>query len=312
MKMIGHHSLSLRSFSSNAASTASPVLQSRLARLREQLAEVVTPTFSSFAGSSGSASAACAPSSSMDNSPAVDGSVLPKPEWLRIDTPTGERRANLDRLAKSVKSKNLATVCEEARCPNIGECWGGKEGTATATIMIMGDTCTRGCSFCNVKTSHTPPPLDPAEPKRVAEAVSSWGVNYVVITSVDRDELPDQGSGHFAATVRAMKAASSTLRIECLTPDFRGVRKPIEEVARSGLDVYAHNVETVERMQSRVRDHRAGYRQSLSVLEIAKAAVPTLLTKTSIMLGVGEKEEEVRATLRDLRSSGVDVVTFGQ
>lgn len=281
-------------------------------RLREQL-EASDALGPRDFGSSPAVAPGCAPTADYADDASAPKEVREaKPTWLRIDAPYGKRAENLERLSRDVKKLNLATVCEEAKCPNIGECWGGKEGTATATIMLMGDTCTRGCSFCNVKTSHTPPPLDPAEPRRVAEAVAAWGLHYVVLTSVDRDELPDQGSGHFAATVRAIKAARPDMKVECLTPDFRGVRDPIAAVAASGLDVYAHNVETVERLQGRVRDHRAGYRQSLSVLETAKAAVPGLLTKTSIMLGLGEQQEEVRTALRDLRSSGVDVVTFGQ
>ena len=273
---------------------------------------------------------------------------LPKPSWLKAEPPRGE---NYNRLKDTVRSLKLATVCEEARCPNIGECWGGKEGTATATIMIMGDTCTRGCSFCSVKTSRKPAPLDPHEPTNVAEAIAQWGLHYVVLTSVDRDELPDQGAGHFAETVRQIKKRTPELLVECLTPDFRGNKELIETVATSGLDVFAHNVsviitysdfvglfnvwytlqmETVERLQRRVRDYRAGYRQTLGVLEHAKTAAAAyynspegaegakarrgreLITKTSIMLGLGEKEEEIRAAMQDLRLAGVDVVTFGQ
>jgi lipoic acid synthetase len=235
----------------------------------------------------------------------------PKPKWLKAPLPSGE---NYQRLKSTVRRLGLATVCEEARCPNIGECWGGGEGgTATATIMVMGDTCTRGCSFCAVKTSRAPPPLDINEPVNTAKAVSEWGLDYVVITSVDRDDIEDGGAAHIAETIKQLKIHSPKLLVECLTPDFRGNRKLVTEVAQSGLDVYAHNVETVERLQRRVRDHRAGYIQSLSVLEIAKSALPdNCLTKTSIMLGVGEKDEEVLATLHDLRNIGCDVVTFGQ
>lgn len=233
----------------------------------------------------------------------------PKPRWLKAPLPKGE---NYTRLKETVRNLNLATVCEEARCPNIGECWGGKEGTATATIMIMGDTCTRGCRFCAVKTSRKPPPLDPFEPENISEAVSQWGLGYVVLTSVDRDDLPDQGSSHIAETISLLKKKQPDLLVECLTPDFSGRHELIDRVALSGLDVFAHNVETVESLQSRVRDHRAGYRQTLNVLERAKHTVPSLVTKTSIMLGVGETDEEIRQTLRDLRQSDVDVVTFGQ
>jgi len=163
-----------------------------------------------------------------------------------------------------------------------------------------------------VKTAAAPPPLDAAEPRRVADAVAAWGLRYVVLTSVDRDDLPDQGAGHFAATVRALKAAQPGLLVECLTPDFRGDAALVRAVAASGLDVFAHNVETTEALQRRVRDHRAGYAQSLGVLAAAKAAAPRLVTKTSLMLGLGETDAGVRAALADLRGAGVDVVTFGQ
>jgi len=237
---------------------------------------------------------------------------LPKPSWLKVTAAGGEARENFNRLRSDARRLNLATVCEEAQCPNIGECWGGKEGTATATIMIMGDTCTRGCSFCAVKTSRCPAPLDPEEPANVAEAVRGWDLGYVVLTSVDRDDVPDGGAAHFAATVRELAARNPALWIEALTPDFLGVHEHVDVVATSGLHVYAHNLETVERMQRRVRDYRAGYAQSLAVLERAKVAAPQLLTKTSLMLGVGERPEEIEQTLADLRGSGVDVVTFGQ
>jgi lipoic acid synthetase len=164
---------------------------------------------------------------------------LPKPAWLKADPPNGE---NYHRLKETVRSLKLATVCEEARCPNIGECWGGAKGTATATIMIMGDTCTRGCAFCSVKTSRKPAALDPDEPNHVAEAIQSWGLDYVVLTSVDRDDLEDQGANHFAQTVRNLKEKVPKLLVECLTPDFRGNLDLVSVVAQSGLNVYAHNV----------------------------------------------------------------------
>lgn len=237
--------------------------------------------------------------------------VVRKPAWLKADAPSGE---NYEKLKSTVKDLGLATVCQEARCPNIGECWGGKKGTATATIMLMGDTCTRGCRFCAVKTSKTPPPLDPNEPEKVSQAIHKWGLDYVVLTSVDRDDLPDGGAAHIAKTVHLLKNPSTGKAplVECLTPDFRGELKYVEQVALSGLDVYAHNVETVEALQRVVRDYRAGYKQSLSVLQHVKKVKPSMITKTSIMLGCGEKEEEVRQTLKDLRGIGVDVVTFGQ
>ncbi|GLE04319.1 hypothetical protein PINS_up013234 [Pythium insidiosum] len=233
-----------------------------------------------------------------------------KPSWLKAQPTQG---ANYERLKQTVRGLGLATVCEEAKCPNIGECWGGgKDGIATATIMLMGDTCTRGCSFCAVKTSKKPAPLDPEEPMKVATAISQWGLDYIVFTSVDRDDYPDYGAEHFAKTVSLLREKLPEIIIECLTPDFQGDKALIDMVARSGLDVFAHNVETVERLQRRVRDYRANYKQSLFVLEQAKVSVPTMVTKTSLMLGLGERKEDIFQTLKDLRNSGVDVVTFGQ
>ena len=203
-------------------------------------------------------------------------------------------------------------VCEEARCPNIGECWGGgKDNIATATIMIMGDTCTRGCRFCSVKTSRKPPPLDNDEPEKVSDAIAKWGLDYVVLTSVDRDDLDDQGSNHFRLVIQKLKEKKPDILVEALTPDFQGNEKLIRAVASSGLDVYAHNLETVERLTPNVRDRRANYKQSLDVLKYSKT-VGNCLTKTSLMLGLGESEEELMTTLEDLRAIDVDVVTFGQ
>lgn len=237
--------------------------------------------------------------------------ILPKPKWLKAAPATSE---TYQKLRSTVRELGLATVCEEARCPNIGECWGGGEdSTATATIMIMGDTCTRGCRFCSVKTSRAPPPLDPNEPEKVATAIAQWGLDYVVLTSVDRDDLPDQGAKHFRAVIQRLKQRCPDLLVEALTPDFTGERDLIELVATSGLDVYAHNMETVESLTPRVRDRRAKYRQSLSVLEFVKTLDNThCLTKTSLMLGLGEQDAEVRQVLYDLRAIDVDVVTFGQ
>jgi len=235
--------------------------------------------------------------------------ILPKPLWLKAKPADSE---NYQRLRSTVRELGLATVCEEARCPNIGECWGGGEdGTATATIMIMGDTCTRGCRFCSVKTSRAPPPLDPEEPEKVSSAIAKWGLDYVVLTSVDRDDLEDQGSNHFAEVVEKLKEKKPDLLVEALTPDFQGNKDLIRTVSTSGLDVFAHNMETVERLTPFVRDRRAKYHQSLEVLRYAKS-VGGCLTKTSIMLGLGETDEEVQKTLEDLRAAEVDVVTFGQ
>ncbi|CAL5208406.1 unnamed protein product [Lathyrus oleraceus] len=236
---------------------------------------------------------------------------LPKPKWMKESIPGGEKYVQIKKKLRELK---LHTVCEEAKCPNLGECWsGGETGTATATIMILGDTCTRGCRFCNVKTSRTPPPPDPDEPTNVAEAIASWGLDYVVITSVDRDDLPDQGSGHFTETVQKLKALKPSMLIEALVPDFRGNAECVEKVSKSGLDVFAHNIETVEELQSAVRDHRAKFKQSLDVLMMAKDYAPAgTLTKTSIMLGCGETPDQIVKTMEKVRAAGVDVMTFGQ
>ena len=230
---------------------------------------------------------------------------LPKPSWIKMRAPAGERYAQIKDLMKTL---NLATVCQEAQCPNIGECWGG----GTATIMLMGEVCTRGCRFCNVKTGNPRGKLDLDEPRKVATAISQMGLDYVVLTSVDRDDLPDEGSAHFAEAVWRLKDSSPNLIVEVLTPDFKGKEPHIAAVVDAGPDVFAHNIETVERLQKRVRDPRAGYAQSMRVLEYVKERDETRFTKTSVMLGLGESDVEVRQTLRDLRAVGCDVVTFGQ
>ncbi|PIA33153.1 hypothetical protein AQUCO_04200128v1 [Aquilegia coerulea] len=233
-----------------------------------------------------------------------------KPEWLRQKAPQGEK---YQEVKESLSRLKLNTVCEEAQCPNIGECWnGGGDGIATATIMLLGDTCTRGCRFCAVKTSKNPAPPDPMEPENTAKAIASWGVDYIVLTSVDRDDLPDGGSGHFARTVEALKSHRPDIMVECLTSDFRGDLNAVTALVHSGLDVFAHNVETVKRLQRIVRDPRAGYEQSLSVLKHAKLCKAGMITKTSIMLGLGETDEEVREAMSDLRAIDVDILTFGQ
>ncbi|KAL3965151.1 hypothetical protein ACCO45_002155 [Purpureocillium lilacinum] len=219
------------------------------------------------------------------------------PEWLKTPIPAGND--NYKKIKSDLRGLGLHTVCEEARCPNISECWGGSDkSAATATIMLMGDTCTRGCRFCSVKTSRAPPPLDPHEPEHTAEALARWGLGYVVLTSVDRDDLVDGGARHFAETIRKIKHKKPSLLI----------------VAESGLDVYAHNVETVEGLTPYVRDRRATFRQSLKVLKHVKdvRGKEGIITKTSIMLGLGEQEHEVMDALRELRKADVDVVTFGQ
>lgn len=287
---------------SSSSAAAAAASSSRLQSLRDQLA-VEDSTIDDFTGAQPAAPI-------RKKAPPRSSKILPKPRWLKAAPADSE---NYQKLRKTVRELGLATVCEEARCPNIGECWGGGEdNTATATIMIMGDTCTRGCRFCSVKTSRAPPPLDPEEPEKVATAIAKWGLDYVVLTSVDRDDLEDQGSQHFRSVVEKLKEKKPDLLVEALTPDFQGNKSMIHAVATSGLDVYAHNVETVEALTSRVRDRRANYRQSMEVLRYVKSLNTGCMTKTSIMLGLGETDENVRQTLKDLREVDVDVVTFGQ
>eukprot|EP01067_Filipodium_phascolosomae_P001319 Filipodium_phascolosomae@DN1888_c0_g1_i1.p1 len=212
------------------------------------------------------------------------------------------------KLKKGLRNKRLHSVCEEAQCPNIGECWGG----GTAAIMLLGDTCTRGCRFCAIRTSNKPQAPDMLEPFNTAIAVANWGVDYVVITSVDRDDLPDGGAGHFAKTVGFINFISPEMGVECLVGDFQGNKTSIEIAASSGMDVFAHNIETVERLQRYVRDRRASYNQSLFTLRYAKEMNPLLYTKSSIMLGLGESHDEVVQAMKDLRKNNVDIVTLGQ
>ncbi|MCB0393873.1 MAG: lipoyl synthase [Bdellovibrionales bacterium] len=228
-----------------------------------------------------------------------------KPTWLKVRAPVTENYASLKKMFKDL---NLATVCQEARCPNIGECW----GSGTATIMIMGEVCTRGCRFCAVKTGNPKGVIDNLEPEKVGHAISQMDLEYVVLTSVDRDDLHDQGADHFGRTVETIKRNNDRIIVEVLTPDFSGDVGLIGRVVDSQPDVFAHNVETVERLTPQVRDPRAGYRQSLFVLEQVKKRDPSRYTKSSIMLGLGEKDYEVQQALVDLRNSGCDVVTFGQ
>ncbi|MBX3702847.1 MAG: lipoyl synthase [Steroidobacteraceae bacterium] len=228
-----------------------------------------------------------------------------KPRWLRAPMPAGAR---FDEVRRTVREHRLATVCEEAHCPNIGECW----NAGTATLMLMGSVCTRACRFCAVDTGNPRGWLDPEEPANAARTVALMGLGYVVLTSVNRDDLPDGGAGHFAACVRAIKAASPRTAVEALTPDFQGERAGVETVVDSGIEVFAQNVETVERLTQPVRDPRAGYRQTLDVLAHAKRHKPGVLTKTSLMLGLGETEAELLATMDELRAIGCDLLTLGQ
>ena len=230
---------------------------------------------------------------------------LSKPKWLKSQIPSGDKYYYIKNLFKDL---SLATVCESARCPNIGECWSG----GTATLMLMGDICTRGCRFCNVKTGNPKGWLDEKEPEKVAFALSRLHLNYVVLTSVDRDDLPDEGSGHFAKTISLLKTQQPQLLIEVLTPDFKGKKSFIQKIISAKPDVFAHNIETVERLSPKVRDPRSTYQQSLKVLEFVKTQESSIYTKSSIMLGLGEKPSEVLNTLKELRAVNCDVITFGQ
>ncbi|MFH1784988.1 MAG: lipoyl synthase [Candidatus Micrarchaeota archaeon] len=233
--------------------------------------------------------------------------VRSKPEWLKVTRPRGDEVALFNRVSTVVKSNNLHTVCDEARCPNRSACW----SSGTATFMILGDTCTRYCKFCSVKHAREGNPIDETESERLAKASAGLRLGYVVITSVDRDDLLDRGANHFAKCISAVKSKNPNAKVEVLTPDFDGNKDLIKVVVDSKPDVFAHNVESVERLET-IRDIRAKYKRSLDVLKIVKQIDPNMITKSSILLGVGEKEEEVLATLRDLREVGVDAVVLGQ
>jgi lipoyl synthase len=228
-----------------------------------------------------------------------------KPRWLRALPAGGER---YQAIRRNVHAHRLATVCEEAKCPNIGECW----NAGTATIMLMGAVCTRACRFCSVDTGNPRGWLDAQEPANVAESVALMGLSYIVLTSVNRDDLPDGGAAHYAACIRAIKARTPQTAVEALTPDFQGVLADVEVVVDSGLEVFAQNIETVRRLTHPVRDPRAGYEQTLAVLAHAKRHRPTVLTKSSLMLGLGETTEEILTCMDDLRTARVDILTLGQ
>jgi lipoic acid synthetase len=228
-----------------------------------------------------------------------------KPPWLRARAPTG---AGFQAVRALVQEHRLATVCEEAKCPNIGECW----NAGTATLMLMGAVCTRACRFCSVDTGNPHGWLDAEEPENAARTVELMKLAYVVLTSVDRDDLPDGGAAHYAACVRAIKRRNPNTAVEALTPDFQGVLRDVATVVDSGVEVFAQNIETVQRLTHPARDPRAGYEQTLRVLSHAKRHRPAVLTKSSLMLGLGETDAEIDATLADLRAAGVDIVTLGQ
>lgn len=227
------------------------------------------------------------------------------PSWLKKTIPGNKKYF---KTLNQIKELDLNTVCVEAKCPNIGECWGGEK--TTATLMIMGKICTRACRFCSIQTSETPPPLDKDEPQRVAEAVSKWTVDYIVLTSVDRDDLPDFGIEHFIETVVNIKKRRPSIVVECLVGDLRGEKILIEKIVNSPLDIFSHNIETVERLSPSIRDRRAGYRKSLGVLNTAKKLGAE--TKSGMFLGCGETDKEILQTLKDLRNVGVSTVVIGQ
>jgi len=227
-----------------------------------------------------------------------------KPGWLRVGVPGGERYGQ---VRDTLRGLQLHTVCAEARCPNVAECW----GVGTATVMLMGDTCTRGCRFCQIKTAARPPALDADEPRHVADAVRQLHLDYVVVTSVDRDDLPDGGATHFAEAIRRLKEIPGLL-VEVLTPDFQGDAEAVRTVGRAAPDVFASNIETVRRLTPAVRDGRAGYDQTLGVLARMKLDFPGVVTKSSIMVGLGESAAEVEQAMQDLRAVGVDILTLGQ
>ena len=230
--------------------------------------------------------------------------IARKPDWLKVKLPSGE---NYLKLRGIVKERSLHTVCQEAMCPNIAECW----GVGTATFMILGDTCTRGCRFCNVKTGH-PNPVDPFEAFKLAKSIEELGLNYAVITCVDRDDLADGGASQMAEAIRAIRARTPHVKVEVLTSDYRGDRGAITTVVEAAPNVYAHNIETTRALTRGVRDLRCGYDQSLGVLAFVKELSPGMLTKSSIMLGLGESDDDVLQAARDLRGVGVDIITFGQ
>jgi len=237
--------------------------------------------------------------------PAVTKTYAPKPPWLRVRAPGGERYHD---LKQTFRTLDLHTVCEEARCPNVGECW--REGTAT--VMLLGDVCTRGCRFCAVTTGHPGGAYDVREPEHVARAIGRMDLQYVVLTMVDRDDMLDGGADHVAKTVRRLHELRPDLLVETLVGDFQGHMDYVEAVVDSKPDVFAHNIEVVRRITRRIRDVRCSYDRSLAVLRHAKDHAPDRMTKSSIMVGIGETDDEVIETLADLRQAGVDIVTIGQ
>jgi lipoic acid synthetase len=230
--------------------------------------------------------------------------LLRKPEWIRLKAPSGQNYIN---IKQTLRSLELHTVCEEARCPNLSECW----GMGTATIMLMGKTCSRGCRFCSVNSGR-PRLLDSQEPENVAIAIKEWQLRYVVLTSVCRDDLEDGGANHIAKTIRAIHDKCPETIVEALVPDFGGNKESINKIVKASPRVISHNIETVARLSPSVRDFRASYEQSLMVLQKIRNLNTTIYTKSSLMLGLGETEQEVIKTMKDLKSKGVSIITMGQ
>ena len=231
------------------------------------------------------------------------------PDWFRTSLPTGELQRKFNETKATVSDNMLHTVCQEARCPNIHECWAAKD----ATFMVAGQECTRGCRFCAVGSIKTPPPLDENEPANLADAISKMGLNHAVITVVNRDDLADSGASHYRKCLEAVRESSPEVTLELLCSDLAGDHQALQELLNGlELEVFAHNVECVPRLDSKVRDHRATFTQSIGILKEAKKLRPDILTKSSIMVGLGETDDEITEALRLLKDAGVDLVTIGQ
>lgn len=231
------------------------------------------------------------------------------PEWFRTSLPTGELQRKFKETKETVTDNMLHTVCQEARCPNIHECWAAKD----ATFMVAGQECTRGCRFCAVGSIKTPPPLDENEPANLADAISTMGLNHAVITVVNRDDLPDSGASHYRKCLEAVRERTPEVTLELLCSDLAGDHQALHDLLIGlELEVFAHNVECVPRLDSKVRDHRATFEQSIGILKEAKRLRPEILTKSSIMVGLGETDDEITEALQHLKDAGVDLVTIGQ
>ena len=229
-----------------------------------------------------------------------------KPSWIRMTA--NQANKNYTLIKEKVKDLHLSTVCEEAKCPNLSECW----SRGTATFMLMGDTCTRACQFCSVNTGNPNGWLDKDEPEKIANTISAMNLKYIVLTCVNRDDIADGGAEHFASTVKAIKSKDSNIEVEVLTSDFNGSRNAIRTVVQSPIKVFAQNIETVKRLTHPIRDPRAGYAKTLKVLKAAKEINPNIITKTSLIVGLGETDAEIYQTFEDLRNHDVDIITLGQ